>query len=215
MATEERPVRRRRLLDEPASSSPETVPSTPPKEMDVFPKLDRWPDDIIIHLLQFLDYETLESFYFTCRRTHFFVHRNFKSLLDPIFASLPLADEIQHLLDARSKLEPSTIPPRPSFGYIHLHKRTSSDFQTIAEATNPMKTCPRAAIHPGIDFDFLQPPHLYFFRSSYCYYFSNPLESIARFWTIFWEFKRLKAEDPEGFREKVAEWAWKRYSRSE
>jgi hypothetical protein len=213
MATEEqRPVKRRRLLDESTSSSPTTAPATPPEEMDGFPKLDRWPDDIIVHFLQFLDCETLQSFYSTCRRTHFFVRRNLKSLLDPIVASLPLTDEIQHLLDVRSQLLPSTVPPRPSFGYIHLHKRTYSDFQAIAEATNPVKTCPRATVHGGIDLDFLQPSVLHFFRSSYCYYFSNPLESIARFWTIFWEFKRVKAEDPEGFREKVAEWAWKRYS---
>ena len=213
MAAEEpRPVKRRRLLDGSGSSSPKTQPATPPESMVEFPNLDRWPDDIIVHLLQFLDCDTLESFSSTCRRIRFFVRRNLKTLLDPIIASLPLADEIQHLLDARSQLQPSAIPPRPSFSYIRLHKRTYSDFETIAETANPVKTCPRSTIHPDIDFDFLQPSQLHFFRSSYCYYFHSPIESIARFWTIFWEFKRVKAEDPEGFKDKVSTWAWKRYS---
>ena len=213
MAAEEpRPAKRRRLLDEPASPSPETLPATPTEVMAGFPNLDRWPDDIIVHLLQFLDLDTLESFSTTCRRIHFFVRRNIKMLLDPTIVSLPLADEIQHLLDTRSQLQPSAVPPRLSFGYIRLHKRIYSDFETIAQTTNPVKTCPRSTINPSIDFNFLEPSQMHFFRSSYCYYFHNPLDSIARFWTIFWEFKRVKAEDPERFKKKVATWAWKRYS---
>ena len=204
--------KRCRLHDESSSSSSETLPASAPEEMVKFPSLDQWPDDIILHLLWFLDFETLESFYATCRRTHFFVRLNMKSLLDTTIASLPLADEISRFLHARSELQPSKVPRRHSFRYIHLHKRIYSDFQIIADTTNPMKTCPRATHHRGIDFDVLQPSQLHVFRSSYCYYFSNPLESIARFWTLFWEFKRVKAEDPKGFREKVAAWAWKRYS---
>lgn len=205
----ETPCKRRRL--EKCTSNSSVVPSSIQllRESELTPLSD-WPDDIIIHLLQYLNLETLENFDVTCRRIRCLVQYSLKHLLEPFIQSVPLSDEIQCLAKARGHFVPS--PPRYSFGYIRLLQRIYSDFQTIAKQANPIKKCPRQELHPDVDYSAFTPMYHHYFRSSYCYYFSQPIGSIAHFWTIFWEYKRLKAIDPDRFQEKVAKWAWERYS---
>jgi len=205
----ERPTKRRRLDEELSPPSLELRPESRVVKK-AFPSLDDWPDDIIIHLLQFLDLETLENFDGTCKRTHFFVRRSLKRFLEPVITSFPLNGDIQHLIQARSGFRPS--PPRYSFGHCHLIQSIYKDFETIAIAANPFKQCPRQALHPDLDYSALPSSSLNFFQTNYCYYFSKPIESISHFWTIFWEYKRVKATDPENLLEKVAKWAWERYT---
>src|SRR6202041_3276228 len=114
------------------------------------------------------------------------------------------------LIEARGYLRPP--PPRHTFAYLRLLQSIYADFQTIAEKATPIQQCPRSVMHPEIDFSSFKDSHVNFFRQGYCHYFSNPIESIARFWTIFWEFKRTKENDTIGFKEKVAKWAWERYT---
>jgi hypothetical protein len=133
-----------------------------------------------------------------------------KPLLESLIAAIPLSTEIQHLVEARSYLHHP--PPRHSFAYIRLLRSLYADFQVIANTANPIKQCPRSVIHPDINFSCFRPSHIDFFRRSYCRYFANPLETIARFWTIFWEYKRVKKDNPNEFHETVAQWAWKRYT---
>lgn len=205
----DRPTKRRRLNDELSAPS-----STPPLETTVarnaLPSFCDWPDDIIIRLLPFLGLDTLENFDRTCKRAHFLVRRSLKRLLEPVITSLPLTDDIQHLIQARSEFEP--LPPRNSFGYYHLIQSIYKDFETIATIANPLKQCPRQALNPDVDYSVLQSSSLDFFRSNYCYYFSKPIGSISHFWTLFWEYKRVKATDPENLLRKVAKWAWERYT---
>ena len=205
----DRPTKRRRLNEAVSSPSSES-PRDSTVARNAIPSLSDWPDDIIIHLLSFLDLETLESFDGTCKRAHFFVRRSLKQLLEPVISSFPLSDDIQHLIQARSDFRPS--PPLDSFGYYHLIQYIYKDFETIATIANPLRQCPRQALHPDLDYSILQSSSLQFFRSNYCYYFSKPIESISHFWTLFWEYKRVKATDPENMLEKLAKWAWERYT---
>ena len=189
----ERSTKRRRLNEE-VSPPLSQLPLESTVTRNDLPSFSDWPDDIIIHLLPFLDLETLESFDGTCKRAHFFVQRIVKRLLEPVITSLPLSDDIQHLIQARSDFRPS--PPRNSFGYYRLIQSIYKDFETIATIANPLKQCPREALHPQLDYSTLPSSSLHFFRSNYCYYFSKPIESISHFWTLFWEYKRVKATDP-------------------
>jgi hypothetical protein len=190
-------------------SSDAKRPGLTPPDSTPFPSLSVWPDDIIIHVLQFLEAETLFNFDLTCKRVHFFVRLNIKYLLESLIAAAPETAEIQHLIEARSYLRPP--PPRHSFAYLCLLESIYTDFQTIAEKATPVQQCPRTVIHPEIDFSLFRDSHVNFFRQGYCHYFAKPIESIAHFWTIFWEFKRTKESDTVGFKEKVAKWAWERY----
>src|SRR5947207_14948437 len=97
----ERPAKRRRLDEEFAPPSLESRAHSRVEEK-AFPSLYDWPDDIIIHLLQFLDLETLENFDGTCKRIHFFVRCSLKRFLEPVITSIPLSDDIQYLIQARS-----------------------------------------------------------------------------------------------------------------
>lgn len=207
------PIKHRRLDDESQSISLKSSPKSPHSDSTSFSLLSEWPDDIIIHLLQFLEFESLRSLHKTCKRLHLIVQFNLKRFVGSVSASIPFSDEIQYLLQARAQFCPT--PPRNSFGYIDLMRSIYTDFETIANTANPVKKCPREVIHPDLDFDFLRPSHTHFFRTSYCYYFSHPMQPIANFWTIFWEYKRIKREDPENFQEKVAKWAWERYTYKE
>jgi hypothetical protein len=208
-----RPSKRRRMDNDPPTQLTEPVEqrSTDPTAT-MFPPLKDWPDDIVIHLLQFLDYDSLLNFHITCKRTHFFIQHNLKHLLEQFIASVPYTVEIQQLLTSRSYFTPQ--PPRYSFAYInHLHQ-LHSDFELIAIKANPVRSCPRTKIHPDIDFTTFLASHIDFFRTSYCHYFSDPLPHVTHFWTLFWEYKRVKAVDPD-YLDTVAEWAWKRYSYQE
>lgn len=205
----DRPTKRRRLNEELSPPSCESS-SDSTDARNVIRSFCDWPDDIIIHLLSFLDLESLENFDGTCKRAHFFVRQRLKRFLEPAITSLPLSDDIQHLLQARSDFRP--VPPRSSFGYYHLIQSIYKDFETIATIANPLKRCPRQALNLDVDYSIIQSSTLEFFRRNYCYYFSKPIESISHFWTIFWEYKRAKASNPVNLLEKVAKWAWDRYS---
>src|SRR5579862_3057225 len=63
--------------------------------------LSVWPDDILIHLLQFLDLYTLESFDITCKRVHFFVRRNLKLLIPALIPQSRTFRQIEQLLASR------------------------------------------------------------------------------------------------------------------
>jgi hypothetical protein len=209
-AADEHPVKRRRLDTDPPESTMnlENRPAME-REANPWPPLKDWPDDIVIHLLQFLDYECLLNFHMTCERTYYFVQRNIRHLLEPFIASVPCSADIQHLLSARTQFIPH--PPRYSFAYVNLLNQFHSDFDLIANNANPVKSCPRTKIHPDIDFGCFLPSHINFFRTSYCHYFSDPLPHVAHFWTIFWEYKRVKAVDPN-YVDVVSNWAWERYT---
>jgi len=209
----EHPTKHRRLDGCFTSFSPQNCTECLCTKSNSFPPLSEWPDDIIIHFLQYVEFETLKSIDGSCKRFHFIVQGNLKRLLEPVIASRPFSDEIQHLIQARAQF--CSSPPPHSFGYVHLMQSIYADFETIANTANPVKKCPREVIHPDLDIESLRPSHIHFFRSSYCYYFTYPLQPIANFWTIFWEYKHAKAADPEGFHDKVAKWAWERYTYKE
>lgn len=213
----ERPTKRRKLDVESSLPLSDATPEPPAENQSIIRPLCHWPDDIIIHLLQFLDLETLENFDITCKRVHFFVRLNLKHLLEPFINSLPLTNDLQYIINARSEFQ--SFPPRASFSYYRLLQSIYRHFDTIANQANPLKKCPREILHPDIDYHTLQPSTIHFFRRNYCYYFSDPIPSIAHFWTIFWEYKRVKkvypGEGSEKFLERVRKWAWDRYTAKE
>src|SRR5436305_3567289 len=144
--------KRRKLVETPTSVSTTEATSS---EIESSLKLDEWPDDIIIHFLQFLDLSTLENFQSTCKRIQFFIKINAKSLFEPFIASLPLTNDLQALEEARNHFHPS--PPRHSFAYLKLLQSTYSKFETIADEVNPIKKCPREILYPDIENIFISP----------------------------------------------------------
>jgi len=126
------PTKRRRTQQDP----PTTL--SPPPESGTLISLSEWPDDVLVHLLQFLDLETLENFDLTCRRVHFFVTRNINRLIQKLIPNTPLATETQQLIASRSVLLP--CPPKYSFAYIHYFNAVQADFKTIVDVANPVKS---------------------------------------------------------------------------
>jgi len=203
------PFSKRRRLDDSAYNNSSQSRVADGSTIALTP-LSLWPDDIIIHLLQFLDLQTLENFDVTCKRVHFFIRRDLEHLLDRLIPNSDIHDEIHQLITSRSEI--LSCPPRASFAYTQYMHSIYDYYHTIARTANPVKNCPRKIIHPEVDFDTFLPLHINLFRTSNCFYFSDPMIHIAHFWTIFWEYKRVKAIEPRKYRDIVAEWAWKRYS---
>src|SRR5271169_2441056 len=74
-------VKRRRVespLPNLLSSSQPSSPEPNPEESRFF--LSAWPDDILIHLLDFLDLSSLQNFQLSCKRTSFHIKRNLRHL---------------------------------------------------------------------------------------------------------------------------------------
>src|SRR5579871_4008412 len=156
--------------------------------------LSVWTDDILIHLLQFLDLYTLESFEITCKRVHFFVRRNLKVLIPALIPRSRTFRQIQHLLASRSEV--IDCPSKDSFAYIHALSIYYKHFLRISTMANPVDKCPRALMHPDVHFEWFHPSAIHLFRSNHCYYFARPFEHVVDFWTIFWEYKRMKKIEP-------------------
>jgi hypothetical protein len=190
---------------EKAAEEPETCKTLPPFAL--------WPDDIVVHLLQFLSLRTLEAFDLTCKRAHFFVQRNLQSLLANLVPPFHEIREIEQLLASRSQV--IDTPTRYSFRYMHTLDAYYSYILNIASKANPVQMCPRNILYPDVDFESFPIEHVELFRGSHCHFFARPFLHVLHFWTIFWEYKRVKRVEPVRYREIVAKWAWERYSSRE
>jgi len=205
--TEDGPPRKRRKVSSESQSVP--VPSEPP--LKGFPDLDRWPDDILLLLLEVVDYDTLKALRLTCTRLDSLLRHHECSIAESRLAAIPYLKDIENLVESRNEaLKKSPLPDRHSFSYLKLIHSVYSDLQTVATEGNRANNSPCDPLpfcfYRGMMLPYANPlrpirPERYFPHEDHPYSsnhlvsfdcFLHPIRLASIFWIAFWKWKKFR-----------------------